>query len=30
MNCRHCAQALEHGFLDLGFAQPTAATVTLS
>jgi SAM-dependent methyltransferase len=27
MNCRHCARALEHQFLDLGFAPPSNAYV---
>lgn len=28
MNCRHCAQPLEHVFLDLGFAPPSNAYLT--
>ncbi len=28
MNCRHCAHALEHVFLDLGFAPPSNAYLT--
>jgi len=28
MNCRHCKSALEHVFLDLGFAPPSNAYVT--
>lgn len=28
MNCRHCGNALEHVFLDLGFAPPSNAYVT--
>ena len=30
MNCRHCAQPLEHVFLDLGFAPPSNAYLTNS
>jgi hypothetical protein len=29
MNCRHCATPLEHTFLDLGFAPPSNAYLTL-
>ncbi len=29
MNCRHCTQPLEHVFLDLGFAPPSNAYLTL-
>ena len=28
MNCRHCAQPLEHVFLDLGYAPPSNAYLT--
>jgi len=28
MNCRHCQNPLEHGFLDLGFAPPSNAYLT--
>jgi SAM-dependent methyltransferase len=28
MNCRHCARALQHIFLDLGFAPPSNAYLT--
>ena len=30
MKCRHCAAALEHVFLDLGFAPPSNAYVSLA
>ncbi len=30
MNCRHCDSALEHVFLDLGFAPPSNAYVSLA
>ena len=29
MNCRHCATSLEHTFLDLGFAPPSNAYLSL-
>lgn len=28
MNCRHCAQSLEHTFIDLGFAPPSNAYIS--
>jgi hypothetical protein len=30
MNCRHCSNHLEHKFLDLGFAPPSNAYLTVS
>ncbi len=30
MNCRHCQQSLEHVFLDLGFAPPSNAYLSLN
>src|SRR5258706_14621880 len=30
MNCRHCNSPLEHVFLDLGFAPPSNAYLTLA
>lgn len=30
MNCRHCSTPLEHTFLDLGFAPPSNAYLTVS
>lgn len=30
MNCRHCGSALEHTFLDLGFAPPSNAYLTVA